>query len=53
MLKGILFIAGRVRESNIFCEIHPFNKIPTDVESLSIKWFLNLIINATSTITQN
>ena len=26
-------IARRVRELNIYCEIHPFNKIPTDVES--------------------
>ncbi|WP_299129672.1 glutamine-hydrolyzing GMP synthase [uncultured Winogradskyella sp.] len=26
-------IARRVRELNIYCEIHPFNKIPTDSES--------------------
>ena len=26
-------IARRVRELNIYCEIHPFNKIPTQIES--------------------
>ncbi|MCC1485402.1 glutamine-hydrolyzing GMP synthase [Winogradskyella immobilis] len=26
-------IARRVRELNIYCEIHPFNKIPTEIES--------------------
>ena len=26
-------IARRVRELNIYCEIHPFNKIPSDVET--------------------
>ena len=26
-------IARRVRELNIYCEIHPFNKIPSDVEA--------------------
>ena len=26
-------IARRVRELNIYCEIHPFNKIPKDIES--------------------
>ena len=26
-------IARRVRELNIYCEIHPFNKIPLDLES--------------------
>ncbi|MGB0981075.1 MAG: glutamine-hydrolyzing GMP synthase [Winogradskyella sp.] len=26
-------IARRVRELNIYCEIHPFNKIPVDVDS--------------------
>ena len=26
-------IARRVRELNIYCEIHPFNKIPADLES--------------------
>ena len=26
-------IARRVRELNIYCEIHPFNKIPQDLES--------------------
>ncbi|MBJ7882354.1 glutamine-hydrolyzing GMP synthase [Gelidibacter salicanalis] len=26
-------IARRVRELNIYCEIHPFNKIPTDIDS--------------------
>ena len=26
-------IARRVRELNIYCEIHPFNKIPSDVDS--------------------
>ena len=26
-------IARRVRELNIYCEIHPFNKIPTDLSS--------------------
>jgi GMP synthase (glutamine-hydrolysing) len=26
-------IARRVRELNIYCEIHPFNKIPTDANS--------------------
>ena len=24
-------IARRVRELNVYCEIHPFNKIPTDL----------------------
>lgn len=27
-------IARRVRELNIYCEIHPYNKIPTDFEGL-------------------
>ncbi len=26
-------IARRVRELNIYCEIHPYNKIPTDIDS--------------------
>ena len=26
-------IARRVRELNIYCEIHPFNKIPTEIDS--------------------
>ena len=25
-------IARRVRELNIYCEIHPFNKIPTNLD---------------------
>ena len=25
-------IARRVRELNVYCEIHPYNKIPTDNE---------------------
>ncbi|MFC4721125.1 glutamine-hydrolyzing GMP synthase [Geojedonia litorea] len=28
-------IARRVRELNIYCEIHPFNKIPTDPDSFN------------------
>ncbi|HYG50110.1 MAG TPA: glutamine-hydrolyzing GMP synthase [Flavobacteriales bacterium] len=27
-------IARRVRELNVYCEIHPFNKIPTDLSSV-------------------
>ena len=26
-------IARRVRELNVYCEIHPFNKIPKDLDS--------------------
>jgi GMP synthase (glutamine-hydrolysing) len=27
-------IARRVRELNVYCEIHPYNKIPTDIENI-------------------
>jgi GMP synthase (glutamine-hydrolysing) len=27
-------IARRVRELNVYCEIHPYNKIPTDLKNI-------------------
>ena len=32
-------IARRVRELNIYCEIHPYNKIPTYLDDLKLLSF--------------
>ena len=31
-------IARRVRELNIYCEIHPFNKIPEITDNVKIRY---------------